>query len=321
MLTTTYDETQTAATKAKAKPHFQDIVQDWLEEAVDTGNLVYKELMVNPALALEILDTCNTANRPVRWGDVRKWARKMSAHKWVDNGELLCITDVGRLANGQTRCLAVIESGETILMRFQVGVSDELRKTLDQGTARVATDHVETVTSKYQRKVYCTAARHLLTYDATNGFTVLAPFTDRPTPLDVAAAVEGTYAGALERAHEAAFPSVAITGVPVSLRMLAHCIIARKYPALADDFIEQLVNVGTNCPNNSVVRKLRAILVNPARFASEAGSDAKINAALSYILTAFNHWVAGSVVGDDFKAKFDYNGKHKRRRFFLPEIK
>lgn len=95
---------------------------------------------ITPGLATEWLRQ-NTRNRPVSTDRAEKYARDMSAGRWISNGETFKRATDGTLLDGQHRLTAIVLSGATL--EEAVVISDlapETQDTMDQGRARTVAD-------------------------------------------------------------------------------------------------------------------------------------------------------------------------------------
>lgn len=94
---------------------------------------------ITPAMAKKYLEK-NTSNRPVRDGNVDKWAHAIQTGQWVINGETIKFSDDDVLLDGQHRLMAIIKTGmavETIVVR---GLPPQVYETIDTGSVRRPSD-------------------------------------------------------------------------------------------------------------------------------------------------------------------------------------
>lgn len=80
---------------------------------------------ITPAMAQDILDSSNVNNRVVSKARVNKYAGLMTEGKWMTTHQGICISDKGRLIDGQHRLLAIIKSNKTIDLCLTTGIKDE----------------------------------------------------------------------------------------------------------------------------------------------------------------------------------------------------
>lgn len=102
--------------------------------------LKYDNVLVTPETAKAWM-TRNTNNyRKIYPDTVHSYARIMKQGLWRNNGQAIVFDEDGALKDGQHRLLAVIESGESVLMTVVHGVSRDI-KTWDEGKTRHDIDH------------------------------------------------------------------------------------------------------------------------------------------------------------------------------------
>lgn len=115
----------------------------WLNECIKRGQReVFSEVVdMNPGLAAELLRR-NPDNRNIRDQKAAHFASDMSAGRWVFNGEPVIIASDGQLNDGQHRMQAIMDANLVIPMLVVFGLPRESRFTLDQGSARTASDYL-----------------------------------------------------------------------------------------------------------------------------------------------------------------------------------
>ncbi len=89
--------------------------------------------------AVEMLKR-NEGNRPIRRSRVTKLAEAMRRGEWKFNGESIKVNCDGRIADGQHRLEAVVESGVTIDTLVVRGLPADCFDTMDQGASRTISD-------------------------------------------------------------------------------------------------------------------------------------------------------------------------------------
>lgn len=92
---------------------------------------------IGPTLA-EFWFSLNSPNRDVSKQFVDEYARRMQEGKWVHNGENIKFNKKGLLIDGQTRLLAVMKSGASIVSDVRFGLDIDAKDTLDEGRKRQA---------------------------------------------------------------------------------------------------------------------------------------------------------------------------------------
>ena len=96
---------------------------------------------ITPSKAKKMLEM-NTCNRTVRESRVREYANEMTAGRWRLTGQGIVIFEDGRVADGQHRLLAVIESGVTIQIPVARGAKEEAMSAIDIGAKRTVADYM-----------------------------------------------------------------------------------------------------------------------------------------------------------------------------------
>lgn len=119
-----------------------DMVYTYVENArgaTEEGVTTAVVETITPEKAAEYLKS-NTSNRPLRKPIVDFYTREMAEGRWKLNGESICFTADGGLANGQHRLHAVIKSGATIRAVVVRGCAEGSFATYDSGLNRKASD-------------------------------------------------------------------------------------------------------------------------------------------------------------------------------------
>lgn len=94
---------------------------------------------ITPEIAKVYL-SMNGANRPFKPRTVDFYADQMKRGLWKENGEAICFTSDGKLADGQHRLSAVIKSGCTIRFVVVRGCEEGSFATYDSGVNRRSSD-------------------------------------------------------------------------------------------------------------------------------------------------------------------------------------
>lgn len=104
---------------------------------------------ISPAVAADILKTCNQRNRPVRDKAVHDYAVEMRAGRWGVTHQGIALDDKNVLVDGQHRLLAVIESGQTVQMLVTRGIPARINQNgvftmdvIDSGRRRTTADQL-----------------------------------------------------------------------------------------------------------------------------------------------------------------------------------
>jgi hypothetical protein len=96
-------------------------------------------VLITPELATKWLEG-NTHNRPIRDSVVERYARMMRNGQWELNGEAIIFDRDGKLANGQHRLWACVESETNFETVVVIDVDPDAFLTVDQGAKRTAGD-------------------------------------------------------------------------------------------------------------------------------------------------------------------------------------
>lgn len=101
---------------------------------------------VTPQMAEAFLNK-NTFNRPLRSGQVERYARDMAADRWLKNGATIVFMTDGTLLDGQHRLFAIIEAAcmnpnfKGVYMIIVRDADREALSTIDTGLARSYADY------------------------------------------------------------------------------------------------------------------------------------------------------------------------------------
>lgn len=123
---------------------------------------------IDPIKASDLLENVGD-NRQVSEGRVKTYSRQMLDGEWSLTGEPIIIDKAGRLADGQHRLWAVIESGVTIESAVVRGVEPNMFRYMNTGKSRNAADilHIE---GYVDAPNLAAAARLLIVYEAGGSF-------------------------------------------------------------------------------------------------------------------------------------------------------
>lgn len=120
-------------------------------------------MTITPEIAQAYLDT-GAPNRRISKASVRTYASDMRNGRWEYNGQDIILDRDGALIDGQHRLLAVIESGQNILMGVKRGLDRSVFETIDSGRARNAADVIGLMSTGHQ-KLSAGIARYALLMD------------------------------------------------------------------------------------------------------------------------------------------------------------
>jgi hypothetical protein len=99
-----------------------------------------EKILITPTMAKELLEK-NISNRRVKGKVVAKYATDMLNGLWLeDTGELITISKLGVLLNGQHRLLAIIKSNTSHKMHLATNAPDEVFRVIDTGSSRTTGD-------------------------------------------------------------------------------------------------------------------------------------------------------------------------------------
>lgn len=118
-----------------------DGAREWLDEMVrrSRSEMFSGFYPLTPALASALLER-NPDNRGIKRGKIDEYKSAMMDGRFVPNGESVIVADTGDLNDGQNRCIACVESGQTIKTNIVFGVERKSRMTLGQGQIRSGVD-------------------------------------------------------------------------------------------------------------------------------------------------------------------------------------
>ncbi len=97
---------------------------------------------VTPELAAAWLNF-NMANRKPSKAKIRRFAQAMKTHRWTINGESLKFSKTGRLIDGQSRLMAVLEAGVPAQLEVRAGLPDVAQDSMDCGELRKGSHTLE----------------------------------------------------------------------------------------------------------------------------------------------------------------------------------
>lgn len=95
----------------------------------------FERVLVTPELAQRMLDL-NTANRPIRRGDVALWRNVIESGEFRYTHQGVAIDETGVLQDGQHRLTGVVESGIAVEMQVSIGMPKENFNAIDSGLRR-----------------------------------------------------------------------------------------------------------------------------------------------------------------------------------------
>ena len=106
-------------------------------------NMKYRQVGLTPELAREWLETMPEYQRKPSMQVVAEYASDMENGRWVEGtGDAIRFNKNGQMIDGQHRCLAVIESGCSIVVTVIEGLDNEVFMVLDRGKKRTAANTI-----------------------------------------------------------------------------------------------------------------------------------------------------------------------------------
>jgi hypothetical protein len=261
-----------AKVKAVIKP-FQ-----WLYDLIERGRSepFAETVTITPALAAELLAQ-NGDNRVIKPLKVAHFAADMASNRWAFNGEPIIVSDTGELNDGQHRLTALVQADTTLSFLVVFGVPRDTRTTLDQGTARSASDYLAMEGRPYANNA-STIARYVLAYERSEGRNL--HFRTRITNAEVLDRVHTdeaiTQAAAYAHRHVKAYRHI----ISHSVVATAYYLLTKIAPADAATYLEQ-VCIGENIERGDPAFTVRAALAGERRYRDEA---------LEIILTGWNRF-------------------------------
>jgi hypothetical protein len=90
---------------------------------------------VSPSLA-QIWLKRNTGNRKPSKAKIRRFAEAMKAGRWVLNGESIKFSTSGRLIDGQSRLLAIVQADVSTVLEVRGDLPDKAQESMDCGELR-----------------------------------------------------------------------------------------------------------------------------------------------------------------------------------------
>jgi hypothetical protein len=125
-------------------------MREWLEEKVAAGKKtphvgIYT---LTPVLASLLLER-NPLNRRMNRRNFNQLLSDIENKRYVFNGQPIIVSDTGIVNDGQHRCLACVESGESIPVIIVFGPKESSRFTVDTGKSKNTQDFLHMKGRKY----------------------------------------------------------------------------------------------------------------------------------------------------------------------------
>jgi hypothetical protein len=239
---------------------------------------------ISPALAKDYLGL-NTDNwRKVNLQHVRRLAADMAAGDWATGTGTIDFGEDGKLADGQHRLLAVVESGVTVEFLVRRNVPLAVIENTDTGRRRTFADLLAHRGEPHATALAAGTALHLRW---ARGVPVSGG--DNPTFSTLTAWLDG-YAGLRPATRPGAALSRAV-GMKASIGTAIAYEFARIDEAEGPAFVSLLIS-GSNLAEDCAVLHLRRQLLN------RAASRYRITPTdeLAFTIKAWNAWISGTPV-------------------------
>lgn len=99
--------------------------------------------LVTPEMAQRWLDSYNTENRKVKKTALDRYVRDIENGDWTFLGDPIRFDVRGILIDGQHRLMAIVKSGQSVMMAVLRGIPTEARATIDSGARRSSGDALQ----------------------------------------------------------------------------------------------------------------------------------------------------------------------------------
>lgn len=210
----------------------------WLNDCIERSRAgIFSEVTtLTPGLAGQLLSR-NDDNRNLRPAKVGQYAADIRSGRWTMNGEPLIISVDGQLNDGQHRAQAVVDANTPIQVLMVFGLPRETRTTIDQGTARTASDYLS-MDGLPNATVQASIARVLIAYER-NDLTALSSIA-LVTNSDVMERVHSDPEIAASAHFAAGRTGPARPYAPPAVIGFCHYIFNRISPAQADTYMDNV---------------------------------------------------------------------------------
>lgn len=134
---------------------------------------------ITPAIAKRYLEL-NNCNRNIRQNKVHEYANEMKQGRWHLTGDPIRFFDDGTMADGQHRCLGVIESDTTVKIVVVRGLAKEAMAGIDMGAKRSVADYMHLHHGVTDANVMCAGVRAIYCFSFNyQNYTIGADLTKR----------------------------------------------------------------------------------------------------------------------------------------------
>ena len=196
---------------------------------------------LTPELAEEFLSSNYPRQRKISQSSIDKYAADMANDRWCWFAfDPIAFSDTGFMMNGQTRCRAVIESGETYPFMVVRGVPEEAFDFIDGGSSRKAWQFLDMPQAK---KVQALAKSVLAVYRGLSLTSAMkgAPSITRIEIIEFAREHQGDFLEAVRRADVLRHS----IGMGSTLAYSMSAYIAEKLYGDAEVIVRDVVNDST----------------------------------------------------------------------------
>lgn len=249
------------------------------------GRITVYQIEVTPRLA-EAWLRLNTQNRIPSTPKIRRFATMMKSGKWLLNGETVKFADNGRLLDGQSRLMAIVKAGVSVVLEVRGGLADAAQESMDTGEARQHRHQLEMLGEKNPNEI---AAALRLVYFWENGHIGGGGGTSRSGKADITNTTIREMMEKHPRIRESVGRCLNLKALlPISGAAFFHYAFAKVDEKRANLFIERLTT-GANLSETSPVYLLRERLTQD-RLAS---AKIKKREKFALIVKAWNSFYGG----------------------------
>lgn len=261
-----------------------------------------RRVLITPELAKVILESYNTANRPIRKGRVAFWASVIKLNRWRYTHQGAAFSTVkidgefiAQLQDGQHRLAAAVQEDYTLDINMSVGMDPENFNVIDVGTARSGADTVAML-GKTNVNVHSGAVRMVHLYEKYGPETRYA-IKSRITN-DVWAEATVTFGEAMDNAVREAWQIHAHKDSPkMSVISLAAAIYSirkgnRRDDPRVDEFLRGYTE-GTDLPQGDIRVTLRSWMSN---LKSSTNRRVPVFEQFVVFIKAWNLWAQGKTL-------------------------
>lgn len=222
-----------------------------------------ERVKLTPELAQYYL-TFNRANRAVVQKRVDLYADEMARGEWAEQGDAIRFTKDHELADGQHRCMAVVQSGKTIHVLVVYGLDSDVKPKIDIGKNRGGADILSLQgLGRWESRVANTAIHALI--NAQRGLPISSAVRSQNHEVENFYLEHPSFKNSLDFIAE--LPRKIIP-IPHPRALVLHYLFAQKDVGMADDFIGRLYT-GDSLPRSSPVYQLREKLNEAQRISAK----------------------------------------------------